>query len=138
MRNGHIIFESQIEHSLDLEDLEEWLVRVMAKLNIASYHITYVFMSDDDLLAINKKYLNHDFYTDIITFDLSDGDGSVVSDIFVSLDRVKENAHSLSSPFSEELKRVLVHGVLHLVGFDDKTESLKAEMRHKEDELLQI
>jgi len=110
----------------------------MAHLNVASYDITYVFMSDDDLLAVNKKYLNHDFYTDIITFDLSDGDVAVEGDIFISLERVKENAVTHSASFIHELKRVLVHGILHLVGFDDKTETLKAEMRNKEDELLRV
>jgi len=138
MEHHQIIFESQIEHSLNLSGVEEWLIRVMAHLNVASYDITYVFMSDDDLLAVNKKYLNHDFYTDIITFDLSDGDVAVEGDIFISLERVKENAVTHSASFIHELKRVLVHGILHLVGFDDKTETLKAEMRNKEDELLRV
>jgi rRNA maturation RNase YbeY len=95
--------------------------------------LNYIFCSDEYLLTINQQYLNHDFYTDIITFDNSEEEGIVEGDIFVSLDRIRENANELNKPFEEELFRVLAHGVLHLVGYDDINDEQELEMREKED-----
>jgi probable rRNA maturation factor len=99
--------------------------------NYESGEITIVFCTDDYLLEINKTYLNHDFYTDIITFDYS-GNDFVSGDLFISVDRVKDNAESFSVSFDNELKRVIYHGVLHLCGYKDKTEKDEKEMREKE------
>jgi rRNA maturation RNase YbeY len=99
--------------------------------NFESGEITIVFCTDDYLLEINKTYLNHDFYTDIITFDYSEND-LVSGDLFITIDRVKDNAESFSVSFDNELKRVIYHGVLHLCGYKDKTENDEKEMREKE------
>lgn len=98
--------------------------------------LNYIFCTDDYLLDINRQYLNHDYYTDIITFDNSEVKGKLEGDIYVSIDRVKENAENLGIDFTTELRRVLVHGLLHLIGFTDSNEKLKKKMRAKEDECL--
>lgn len=91
--------------------------------------------SDEELLVINKTHLNHDYYTDIITFDYSRGN-RISGELFISLDRVMDNARALGVSYSLELKRVVAHGILHLTGLKDKTEEEIKEMRHKEDEVL--
>ncbi|HEV7379883.1 MAG TPA: rRNA maturation RNase YbeY [Dyadobacter sp.] len=98
--------------------------------------LNYVFCSDDYLLEINRQYLDHDYYTDIITFDNSDEEGKLEGDIYVSVDRVRDNAVSLEVAFEVELRRVLIHGLLHLIGFQDTDDELKKQMRSKEDECL--
>lgn len=107
--------------------------------------LTYVFCSDNYLLQMNKQFLQHDYYTDIITFDLSatpqkapakktDVDaGPIEGEIYISIDRVKDNAAGLGTPFNDELSRVIFHGVLHLLGLKDKTKAQKQEMRLAED-----
>jgi rRNA maturation RNase YbeY len=97
--------------------------------------ISVVFTDDEYLLEVNKQYLNHDYYTDVITFDYSVFP-SVSGDIMISLDRVKDNAESLSVSFEEELFRVIFHGLLHLCGYKDKSPSDEALMRKKENEYL--
>jgi rRNA maturation RNase YbeY len=97
--------------------------------------ISVVFTDDEYLLEVNKQYLNHDYYTDVITFDYSVFP-SVSGDIMISLDRVKDNAESLSVSFEEELFRVIYHGLLHLCGYKDKSPSDEALMRKKENEYL--
>jgi probable rRNA maturation factor len=99
--------------------------------------INFIFCSDDYLIKINKEYLSHDFYTDIITFPLNTEQEAVKADIFISIERVKENANTLNLYFKDELHRVMIHGVLHLCGYGDKTKSQKKMMRLKEDEYLQ-
>ncbi len=99
--------------------------------------INYVFMTDDELLTINQASLDHDDYTDIITFDLSDQEGSIDGEIYISKDRIIENANSFGVPFEEELTRVISHGVLHLMGYKDKTEKDSLEMRKAEDKSIQ-
>jgi len=98
--------------------------------------LNYIFCSDDYLLEINKQYLDHDYYTDIITFDNSEDEGKLEGDIYVSIDRVKENAATLGVDFETELRRVLIHGLLHLIGYEDTDDDLKTKMRAKEDECL--
>ena len=100
--------------------------------------LNYIFCSDDYLLEINKQYLDHDYYTDIITFDNSEEEGKIEGDIYVSVDRVKENAIEFGANFETELRRVLIHGLLHLMNYTDTSEELKAQMRAKEDECLLI
>jgi probable rRNA maturation factor len=114
-----------------------WLSEVCEIENRLLGDVSLIFCSDEYLLEMNKEHLDHDYYTDIITFDYSEG--SVVSgDLFISVDRVRDNAKSLSEMFHVELNRVVVHGVLHLIGFGDKSESEKSEMRSKEDFALSL
>ncbi len=94
-------------------------------------HLSFVFCTDDHLLEINRNFLQHDYFTDIITFDYSDGK-RVSGDLMISIDRVKENAISESVSFENELHRVMIHGVLHLLGFADKSPHEKKEMRRIE------
>lgn len=100
--------------------------------------LSYIFCSDKYLLNINRKFLNHDFYTDIITFDLSDNHLAVNGEIYISVDRVKENARVFKTSFNSEFLRVLFHGALHLCGYNDKTQSQRQKMRKKEIEYLQL
>jgi len=99
--------------------------------------ISFIFCSDDYLLEVNKKYLTHDYYTDIITFDYVE-DGLISGDIFISIDRVKENAKLFSTTVENELNRVLVHGVLHLLGYKDKIKEDKTLMTFKENYYLNV
>lgn len=99
-------------------------------------NVTYIFMSDDELLEINKQHLQHDDYTDIITFDLSDIEASVDGEIYVSIDRIKDNASKFNCTIIQELVRVLSHGLLHLLGYKDKSDSEILKMRQKEAECL--
>lgn len=98
--------------------------------------ITYVFCSDDYLLKMNKQFLEHDYYTDIITFPLSETEKEIEAEIYISVDRVKDNATKFKTDFLEEFHRVIFHGVLHLMGYKDKTKSDKETMRAKENEWL--
>jgi probable rRNA maturation factor len=100
--------------------------------------IRYVFCSDEYLLEINKASLNHDYYTDIITFGLSEPNQPIEAEVYVSIDRVKENAFSMNIPFKEELYRVVFHGALHLCGYKDKKKEDILVMRKKEDEYLKL
>jgi rRNA maturation RNase YbeY len=100
--------------------------------------LNFIFCSDEHLLGMNLQYLNHKTYTDIITFDNSEEASSIEGDIFISIDRVKENAQKLNAPFSDELHRVIIHGILHLLGYSDKTTSQIKEMREKEDAYLSL
>ena len=100
--------------------------------------LTYVFCSDEFLLDINRIHLQHDYYTDIITFDLSEGTDYINGEIYVSADRVKDNATRLGIPISHELHRVIFHGLLHLCGYKDKTKEQVKVMRAKEDFYLNL
>ncbi|MDR2557082.1 MAG: rRNA maturation RNase YbeY [Bacteroidales bacterium] len=96
--------------------------------------ISYIFCTDEELLSINKKYLNHNTYTDIITFDYTDG--VISGDIFISVERVRENSRKFEVAFKQELLRVMVHGVLHLLGLKDKTDAESKRMRTAEDKAM--
>jgi probable rRNA maturation factor len=98
--------------------------------------VNYIFCTDKFLLKINKKYLGHNFFTDIVTFDLSDNPREVSADIFISSDRVRQNATDLGVPIFREFVRVILHGALHLVGFRDKTKAERKAMREAEDKYL--
>jgi rRNA maturation RNase YbeY len=98
--------------------------------------INYIFCSDKYLLSINQQFLNHDYYTDIITFGLHDKGTPVVAEVYISTDRVKDNAKTHGTTYSNEMLRVLFHGALHLCGYKDKTKANIATMRAKEDEYL--
>lgn len=100
--------------------------------------LSFIFCSDEELLELNIKHLNHDFFTDILTFDLSDSEDSITSEIYISTDRVRENAKHLKIPFLQELTRVIIHGALHLCGYEDKKKSEISLMRQKEDHYLRL
>ncbi len=100
--------------------------------------VSFIFISDEEILELNRKHLQHDYYTDILTFDLSESQESIFSEIYISIDRVRENAKQLNTPSSQELLRVIVHGVLHLCGYGDKKKSEISLMRQKEDHYLRL
>lgn len=114
------------------QDFSKWISNVIVSEDCREGDINYIFCSDDYLHDINLKYLNHDTLTDIISFDYSVGK-ELHGDIYISIDRVADNAKDFNVEFSEELKRVMVHGVLHYCGYKDKSESDKLTMRSKED-----
>jgi probable rRNA maturation factor len=117
--------------------LESWYGDVCEREKKTLSDISVILCSDDYLLEMNRQYLDHDYYTDIITFDYSEED-LVSGDLFISIDRVTENANERSIAFDDELHRVCVHGLLHLIGYKDKSESEEALMRAKEDEMLKL
>jgi len=118
------------------ENTKPWISAVIEEEGFKEGNISYIFMSDDMLLEINKRHLNHDFYTDIITFDLSDEEKEISAEIFISTDRVMENAIQFGEIYPKEMHRVMIHGVLHLCGYNDHTEEEKSSMRKKEDYYL--
>jgi len=113
-------------------ELKRFVNLLISKELKKSGQISIVFCSDEYLLDMNKKYLNHDYYTDIITFNNVDGD-LISGDLFVSIDRVKDNAKKFKTEWIHELYRVVFHGVLHLIGYNDKTQEEQVMMRQKED-----
>lgn len=115
----------------------EWLQKLIVLEGKKVGKINYIFLSDDGLLKVNRDFLQHDYYTDVITFDYVKGK-TISADIFVSLPRISENAISHLIDFNSELHRVLAHGLLHLCGYKDKTEEEITEMRSKEDFYLNI
>ncbi len=118
--------------SIEESKYTEWLINVVHQENASVGALTYVLVNDEELLEMNNKYLEHDYFTDVITFDYSEGE-IISGDIFISWDRIKENARDYGVDQNEELRRVMVHGVLHLLGYDDKSEQEQQEMREKED-----
>ena len=117
--------------------LREWMMAVIKKEKKNCGDLSFVFMTDEALLQHNQQFLNHDTYTDIITFDYSEGN-LVNGDILISVDRVRENATKFEVPFETELKRVLIHGVLHLCGYKDKKKDDQLVMRKKENAALKL
>jgi probable rRNA maturation factor len=115
-----------------------WIKSAIQKERHKLKEINFIFCTDEELYQINVQYLKHKTFTDIITFDNSEEDGLIEGDIYISIDRVKENAGTLGIPFPSELKRVIIHGVLHLLGYKDKTPLHKKEMRKKEDAYLSL
>ncbi|NNE26776.1 MAG: rRNA maturation RNase YbeY [Saprospiraceae bacterium] len=121
----------ELEHE---NDIKSWLCTVAQAEQKKLTQLDYLFCSDDYLLDVNKTYLNHDYYTDIITFPLDKK--NIEANIFISIDRVKENAQLYTQNFKDELHRVIVHGLLHLIGYNDKTPEDEKAMRKKEDDCL--
>lgn len=117
--------------------IKEWL-RLVAESEVFTLgNISVIFCSDNYILDINQKYLQHDYFTDIITFDYSEG-GRISGDLFISVDSVRENSVEYGTEFEDELHRVIVHGILHLIGYDDHTEDEIKIMRSKEDYYLSL
>jgi len=128
----------QTDYSISNENqISDWLVSVCKKEGKTLAEISIILCSDDYLLEVNRKHLNHDYYTDVITFDYSESP-HVSGDIFISIDRVQENAGSFGVEMVDELHRIIVHGILHLLGYTDKTSSSKEEMTSKEDFYLSL
>lgn len=115
---------------------KEWLSNVAAARKFTINDVQYIFCSDEFLLDINRNFLQHDYFTDIITFDLSEKKAELCSEIYISIPRVKENAKDFGVSFQEELDRVMVHGILHLCGLKDKTAKQEKEMRKAENTAL--
>lgn len=131
-------FSEYKDFELDQQELyRSWVKVVIHKHNKSCGALNYIFCSDDYLLDINRQYLDHDYYTDIISFPDEDSD-SIAGDLYISIDRVRDNAQQLQVPFSAELDRVIIHGVLHFLGFSDKTEQEEKEMRVLEDKMVAI
>ena len=116
---------------------EAWLKRVIASEDKKLEEVSFIFCDDEYLLEINRKYLDHDTYTDIISFDNCVGN-ILAGDIFISTERVAENAREYGVDFQEELRRVLAHGILHFCGYSDKSDMESAEMRRKEEEKMRM
>jgi len=114
-----------------------WIKQTITLYGKKCGNISYIFEDDNQVLNINKQYLNHDYYTDIITFDYVEQD-TINGDIVISTDRIKENAKNFNTSFDNELHRVIIHGVLHLLGFNDHSEKENKIMRQKENEALAI
>ena len=113
--------------------IRNWLRDTINAEGYALEELNFIFCSDEYLLGINQQYLNHDTYTDVITFDNSEASKMIVGDIFISIDRIKENAKTFKHEFMHELCRVMVHGTLHLLGYPDKEKAAKKIMTEKED-----
>ena len=121
--------------AIDQTKVSRWIKLVAASQGRKAGHINYIFCDDERILEVNNYYLQHDYFTDIITFDYSSGK-TISGDIFISIDTVKSNAEGLGVDFENELHRVIIHGILHLCGQDDKTPEAQGEMTRKENEAL--
>src|SRR5690554_2100560 len=132
-------FTEDIEFKLkNKTHLKKWIIDSVEAESSFVGELNFIFCSDEYLLKINQEYLNHDTYTDIITFDNSEEKGEISGDIFISAERVSENASQFKIDLQTELHRVIIHGVLHLIGFLDKTPHDKALMTSKEDQYLSV
>jgi len=120
---------------LDTERVKKWLLFIAEKHEKEVGEISYIFCSDSYLLEVNRQYLDHDYLTDIITFDYTE-ENTVSGDVFISTDRVTENAVEFNVSYDEELLRVISHGILHLIGFNDKNEADQEVMTQKENESI--
>jgi probable rRNA maturation factor len=121
------------------QEISSWILSTFHKESITKeIELSIIFCNDDALLEINKQFLNHDYYTDIITFPIEETNTVFEAELYISIDRVKENAQDLSKPFQNELNRVIIHGVLHLCGYGDKTPEEIKIMRLKEDFYIKL
>ena len=133
-----ISFNYELDFKLESEHVyADWISKVISSENKDEGDINYIFCDDDYLSELNQQYLDHDTLTDVISFDYSEGN-DLHGDIFISIERVRENATEFNVSFEEELKRVLVHGVLHYCGYKDKSEDDEKLMRQKEEEKMKM
>ncbi|MDH6310808.1 putative rRNA maturation factor [Dysgonomonas sp. PFB1-18] len=123
--------------SIKKREITSWIKTVAATHNKKVGDIGYIFCSDEKILEVNKEYLQHDYYTDIITFDYTEDD-IISGDIFISLDTVKSNSEKFQTDYNNELLRVVIHGILHLCGINDKTPKERAYMTQCENEALKL
>ena len=127
-------FEEDVNYKLKNKlALKQWVTNTIITEGHILKELSYILCSDDYLLKINQEYLNHDTYTDIITFDNAENEGVIKGDIFISIDRIRENAKQLQVTEADEMHRVIIHGALHLLGYKDKTPAHKKKMTEKED-----
>ena len=127
-------FEEDITFKLkDKAKVRQWLTDTIIAEGFKLKELNYIFCSDAYLLQINQQYLDHDTYTDIVTFDNSEEEGKIISDIFISIERIRENAVKFNVTETTELHRVIIHGALHLLGYKDKSPADKQKMTQKED-----
>ena len=140
MNTGEINFFNEGTAYLlrDKTKIRKWLHICAKREKYRIGDLNYIFTSDTKLRKINREYLDHDYFTDVITFDNSENRKVISGDIFISIDRIRENARTYGSRISEELHRVMVHGLLHLTGYDDKTPKAAEKMRKLEDKYLNI
>ena len=117
-------------------DIKNWIKRVAASYGKTIGEVNYLFCTDEKILEVNNRYLSHDFYTDIITFDYSEGD-KLSGDIIISLETVRTNSQKYNTGFAEELHRVIIHGILHMCGIDDKGDTASLHMRKAENRALE-
>ena len=133
-----ISFDTQCDFLPDNTNaLQKWLVRVAQEKGKIINGVDFIFCTDAYLLDINKRFLNHDYFTDIISFDYSDSN-ALIGEIYISVDRVRENAATYNIDFNVELYRVIVHGILHFCGLKDGTDDEKQHMRNEEDKALSL
>lgn len=133
-----ISFNYELDFKLENETaFSDWISKVISSEIMNEGEINYIFCDDEYLLEINQQYLDHDTLTDIISFDYCVGN-ELHGDIFISVERVRDNANDFNVPFEEELKRVMVHGVLHYCGYKDKSEKDEKLMREKEEEKMKL
>jgi rRNA maturation RNase YbeY len=127
-------FEEDITYTLKNKTaVRRWITETISAEGFQLKELNYIFCSDNYLLQINQQYLDHDTYTDIITFDNTDTPGEITGDIFISIDRIRENAAKFGHSVADELHRVIIHGALHLLGYKDKKPADKKKMTLKED-----
>ena len=132
-------FTEEIPYTLKEKlNRKRWLTKIATNAGFKIKELNYVFCSDEYLYQMNRDYLKHDTYTDIITFDNSEKKDDIEGDIFISIDRVRENAKTLAQEAETEMNRVLAHGLLHLMGYKDKTQEEAALMRLKEEESIKL
>jgi probable rRNA maturation factor len=138
MQSGIYFFKADVRFRfLKRVQVANWIKSVIKREGKHPGEITFVFCSDKYLLDLNRRFLNHDYYTDIITFD-STTEKAIAGEIYISIDRVNENAADLKVSFDQELRRVIIHGVLHLLGYADSSKAQKEAMRLKEDACLSL
>jgi rRNA maturation RNase YbeY len=123
--------------SINTDLLENWIKRIIKEHDYNLGSITIIFCSDQYILKINREFLSHDYFTDIITFDYCEN-RNISGDLLISLETVRSNSENFNTDFFDELNRVIIHGILHLIGFDDSTPELKANIRKEEDKALEI
>lgn len=138
MHSINFFQEDVVFELIDESSTTQWIQNIIDREGFELQELNFIFCSDEYLHNINQEYLNHDTYTDIITFDNSDETNHIEGDIYISVDRIKDNAQEMNLPVKEEVDRVMIHGVLHLMGLKDKTDEQQKEMRNKEDTCLSL
>ena len=133
----HFFCEDTVFELVNKSFLKTWLKTCILNERFKLSELNYIFCSDAYLLGLNQTYLSHETFTDVITFDHANKKGQIEADIFISIDRIKENAETYQQTEKDELHRVMIHGILHLFGYQDKTEQDKMRMREKENYYLQ-
>lgn len=132
-------FKSEVRFTFRNRDaIRTWVGRVIKKHKGTATSINFIFVTDKALRAVNAQYLNHDYNTDVVTFPLNEPGEPIEGEVYISIDTIKSNSKRFKVSFEEELHRVIIHGVLHLLGYDDQTEALKLRMKTLEDAALSL